>query len=196
MPSPSGRWIRSLLVLALENLCTSVLIGSGILLFIAHALTYCVQVFCVQLLIGSGFSIYKGGYPGGVDWEDMLFLTGLSLVTQYLMVRLAVRHVSRRLKRNSRFLFDVWKKVYCHGVPLIAIVLVYDVLTVSFDIRVLDFFVLSCWTVYLYLASLLFARRRVAFRARRICPLCPQCGYWLFPKVSANCPECGRPIQQ
>lgn len=167
------------------------MIESGLVLSLARSIAVIVQLLC-----GGTVYLRCGGYPGppGSTTGLAALLFPPNLLCQYLCARFAAATLSARLSRNARFVAELWWKTFYYGLPLLAIVLVYDLITCLADVAGtwVDAFVLT-WIPCCYIVAMFWGRTIVRRRAIATMQLCPNCRYCLRGSQSAVCPECGRP---
>ncbi len=189
-------WIVLLKIL-LINLLAAGLIDSGLVLFAARAALN-VYGFAWCGMTGLSFpGLSQGGYPGPPgEWLAFEMLIP-NLVAQFICARYGAGQVSWRFRRNSRFVIQLWFHTLCYGLPLLALVFLFDIGTLLFDTTGSwwEIVVPTLWPTYCYFSAMAAGGRYVGRRAMLLVGKCVRCGYWLRGSMSARCPECGTRVR-
>ena len=177
-----GSWVLSAI---LFNVLATTLIASGAVLTSVRFILAAVRGVWIP-----GHILGRAGYPGGLSATAVLMLLVPNLALQGAMVCAAVATLSPRLLCAS-FVGRVWREIVLFGLPLVAVVFLYDVISFFIDDDSSLLVLICSWALYCYCSALLVGRRMLRRWWRGMLGICPRCRYGMAGKPMIVCPECG-----
>lgn len=187
------RILRCLWPVIIANLLSGLVISMGSFYILARG-----TVVPVSSFIWGGISYYDPGYTPEAGLRGAAILLCGNMLTQFWIVKVGIRTVSRRIPCNMRILGSVWKDSFKFGLPLLFCAYLYSLLRILYPLPWSDvaIVVFPIWCAWFYLRAVLMCRQLVIRRAVRIVPLCPSCRYWIHGIMGPHCPECGASIRE